>query len=50
MTLDSFNATDDTLEIVGLLTLGRSALDPSYTVTLIVEENATPHFGKGKEK
>jgi len=50
MTLDSFNATDDTLEIVGLLTLGRSALDPSYTVTLIVEQNATHYFGKGTEK
>jgi hypothetical protein len=48
--LDSHNAVEDTFEIAGLLTLGRSAMDPSYTITLNVEQNMTPYFGKGAEK
>ena len=48
--LDPSNATDDTFEIAGLLTLGRNLVDPSYTVTLIVEQNTTRYFSKGVEK
>jgi len=47
MLLDADNALDDTLEIVGLLTLGRNMSDPSYTVMLTIDQKKTPYFGKG---
>lgn len=50
LTLDSMNAGGKPLEITGLLTTGRNTTDPSYTVTLIIENDTKPYFGKGTEE
>ena len=50
LTLDAINAGGNPLEITGLLTTGRNTTDPSYTVTLIVENDTKPYFGKGTDQ
>ena len=47
LTLNSINAGGKPLEITGLLTIGRKITDPSYTVTLTVDSETGPYFGKG---
>jgi thiol:disulfide interchange protein DsbD len=47
LTLDSINAEGKPLEITGLLTMGRNQTDPSYTVTLTVDNKTKPYFGRG---
>jgi hypothetical protein len=46
LTLNSINAGGNPLEITGLLTFGRNTTDPSYTVTIIVDNETKPYFDR----
>ena len=50
LTLNPINAGGKPLEITGLLTIGRKITDPSYTVTLTVDSETRPYFGKGAKQ
>ncbi|MDP7008111.1 MAG: protein-disulfide reductase DsbD family protein [Phycisphaerales bacterium] len=50
ISLDALNANDAPFEVSGLLVIGRAQSDPSFKVTLFVDNEHKPYFGRGDHK